>query len=66
MPRWCGRWRPFLRGTPDVTGDGIPDIWALSPDGSVKVFAGGATQLGAGVTVISAGSGWGTTKLSFG
>lgn len=56
----------FLRGTPDVTGDSIPDIWALSPDGSVKVFAGGATQLGAGVTVISAGSGWGTTKLSFG
>ncbi|WP_200308612.1 DNRLRE domain-containing protein [Streptomyces adelaidensis] len=56
----------FLYGTPDVTGDGIPDIWALAADGGVKFYKGGASTLGSGTTVISSASGWSTTKLSFG
>ncbi|KPI04194.1 hypothetical protein OK074_4721 [Actinobacteria bacterium OK074] len=55
-----------LYGTPDVTNDGVPDIWALAADGSVVVHKGGATAIGSGTVVISAGSGWATTKLAFG
>ncbi|MGW0709654.1 hypothetical protein ACWD4G_27495 [Streptomyces sp. NPDC002643] len=55
----------LLYGTPDVTGDGIPDIWTLTSGGSVKVYAGGAKALGSGVEVISASSGW-AAKLAFG
>ncbi|MFB8773572.1 FG-GAP-like repeat-containing protein [Streptomyces broussonetiae] len=55
-----------LRGTPDVTGDGVPDIWSLTADGSVKFFKGGASTLGGGVAVISSGSSWGTTRLMLG
>ncbi|MPY56808.1 DNRLRE domain-containing protein [Streptomyces spongiae] len=53
-------------GSPDVTGDGIPDIWALASDGTVKFHKGGAATLGAGTAVISAASEWATTKLTFG
>ncbi|WP_406477743.1 FG-GAP-like repeat-containing protein [Streptomyces sp. NBC_01615] len=56
---------PQLYGTPDVTGDGIPDIWTLTSDHSVKVYAGGAKSLGSGTEVISSASGW-EAKLAFG
>jgi len=56
---------PQLYGTPDVTGDGIPDIWTLTSDHSVKVYAGGAKALGSGTEVISSASGW-EAKLAFG
>ncbi|MEU5343998.1 DNRLRE domain-containing protein [Streptomyces sp. NPDC020766] len=55
-----------LYGTPDVTGDDIPDIWALASDGAIKFYKGGAATLGTGTTVISSGSEWATTKLAFG
>ncbi|MFF3504462.1 DNRLRE domain-containing protein [Streptomyces sp. NPDC003247] len=55
-----------LRGTPDVTGDAIPDIWALSSAGSIYFYKGGAATIGTGTAVISADSLWGTTKLMFG
>ncbi|GAA3809881.1 VCBS repeat-containing protein [Streptomyces phyllanthi] len=55
-----------IHGSPDVTGDGIPDIWALASDGSIKFYKGGATTLGTGTAVISASSEWATTKLSLG
>ncbi|GAA4813444.1 DNRLRE domain-containing protein [Streptomyces ziwulingensis] len=55
-----------LRGTPDVSGDGIPDIWALSSTGDVYFHKGGAKTIGAGVAVITRTSEWATTKLAFG
>ncbi|MGW0604378.1 FG-GAP-like repeat-containing protein [Streptomyces sp. NPDC002640] len=56
----------FLRGTPDVNKDGIPDIWTMTADGSIAFYKGGKTTLGTATTVISAGSEWDQTKLSFG
>lgn len=56
---------PLLYGTPDVTRDGIPDIWSLTSDGSVKIYAGGTKTLGTGTEVISSGSEW-NKKLAFG
>jgi hypothetical protein len=55
-----------LRGTPDVTGDGIPDIWALASTGSIYFYKGGASAIGTGTAVISSTSEWATTKLAFG
>ncbi|MFF8973199.1 DNRLRE domain-containing protein [Streptomyces sp. NPDC014995] len=55
-----------LRGTPDVTQDGIPDIWAPSSAGSIYFYKGGATVIGTGTAVISSTSEWMTTKLAFG
>jgi len=55
-----------LYGTPDVTGDAIPDIWALASDGTIKIYAGGSAAIGSGTAVISADSEWATTKLTFG
>ncbi|MFF5104365.1 DNRLRE domain-containing protein [Streptomyces sp. NPDC000134] len=55
-----------LRGTPDVTGDGIPDIWALASTGSIYFYKGGASVIGTGTAVISSASEWATTKLAFG
>ncbi|MGP2441796.1 DNRLRE domain-containing protein [Streptomyces sp. JW3] len=55
-----------LRGTPDVTGDDIPDMWALSSTGDVYFYKGGAAVIGAGTAVITRTSEWATTKLAFG
>lgn len=55
-----------LYGTPDVTGDKIPDIWALASTGSFYFYKGGASVVGTGAAVISSASSWATTKLTFG
>lgn len=55
-----------LRGTPDVTKDGIPDIWAPASDGQIYFYKGGPSAIGTGTAVISAASEWKTTKLTFG
>ncbi|KUL40869.1 hypothetical protein ADL12_12535 [Streptomyces regalis] len=55
-----------LRGTADVTRDGIPDLWALRSDGAIYFYKGGASVIGTGTAVISAPSDWKTTKLAFG
>ncbi|MFG2935179.1 FG-GAP-like repeat-containing protein [Streptomyces sp. NPDC048282] len=52
---------PHFFGTPDVTGDDIPDIWALNSDGSVDVYAGGSAAIGAATRVISANTTWSST-----
>ncbi|MFJ5102411.1 DNRLRE domain-containing protein [Streptomyces sp. NPDC088554] len=65
---WTKSAKPIhlVYGTPDVTGDGIPDIWALTDDGGIAIHKGGKATLGAATTVISADSGWKTSKLTFG
>ncbi|MEV7427950.1 FG-GAP-like repeat-containing protein [Streptomyces sp. NPDC091212] len=65
---WTTAAKPIhlVYGTPDVTGDGIPDIWAVTDDGAIAIYKGGKSALGAPTTVISAGSGWKTNKLRFG
>ncbi|MFD9410176.1 VCBS repeat-containing protein [Streptomyces sp. NPDC059989] len=43
---WGRAARPMLLGTPDATGDGIPDVWAVDANGNEYLFKGGATTLG--------------------
>ncbi|MGW2552221.1 hypothetical protein [Streptomyces sp. NPDC001635] len=53
-------WTPstvrLLLGTPDANHDGIPDMWAVMNDGSVRMYTGGATAVGSYTTVVS--NGW--------
>ncbi|WP_426364178.1 FG-GAP repeat domain-containing protein [Streptomyces sp. E-08] len=57
----------FLFGTPDATGDGIPDVWTVRTDGAVRFYAGGRTVLsGSGTEMISATAGGWTGKLAVG
>ncbi|TFV29718.1 hypothetical protein E4K10_49550 [Streptomyces sp. T1317-0309] len=46
----------LLLGTPDANHDGIPDMWAVMNDGSVRMYTGGATAVGSYTTVVS--NGW--------
>ncbi|MET7484708.1 DNRLRE domain-containing protein [Streptomyces sp. NPDC005538] len=64
---WTETAKPTLHfyGTPDVTGDAIPDIWALNSDGSVDIYAGGGAAIGTATTVISANTTW-FAKLALG
>ncbi|MFD9459542.1 FG-GAP-like repeat-containing protein [Streptomyces sp. NPDC060027] len=56
---WFSSSVPFLFGTPDVNKDGIPDIWSVRPDGSVRFHAGGKTALtGSGTEVVPANDYW--------
>ena len=60
---WTSTNIPMMTGTPDVTGDGIPDIWALDSAGKVRFYKPSATDTGAGTTVIVGG--W-EAKKAFG
>ncbi|MFI2432340.1 FG-GAP repeat domain-containing protein [Streptomyces sp. NPDC018693] len=51
---------PLLYGSPDVTGDGIPDVWATNSAGDLLLFKGGATSLGTS-TRLRTGT-WGNVK----
>jgi len=59
---WSSTIVPRFFAVPDVTGDAIPDLWAHMSDGSVRLYAGGKTAIGAYTTVIGS---W-TGKLAFG
>ncbi|MFE0509507.1 DNRLRE domain-containing protein [Streptomyces sp. NPDC058964] len=58
----------LLFGTPDANGDGIPDIWALKADGTVRFYAGSRTVLsGSGTEIVGNGDGVGwKNKLAIG
>ncbi|MFE9127796.1 hypothetical protein ACFYOF_20715 [Streptomyces sp. NPDC007148] len=60
-------WTPttvrLLLGTLDANHDGIPDMWAVMNDGSVRMYTGGATAVGSYTTVVS--NGW-EGKLTLG
>ncbi|WP_330348710.1 FG-GAP-like repeat-containing protein [Streptomyces sp. NBC_00582] len=51
---------PLIYGTPDVTGDGLPDIWTTNAAGALLLYEGGATAIGTSSTLRS--SGWDTVK----
>ncbi|MER6243116.1 hypothetical protein [Streptomyces griseorubiginosus] len=59
---WSPTEMPRLLGIPDVTTDGVPDIWAHMSDGSVRLYSGGKSVVGGSTTVIG---NW-TGKLTFG
>ncbi|MEV6178810.1 FG-GAP-like repeat-containing protein [Streptomyces sp. NPDC052015] len=46
---------PQIYGTPDATGDGIPDVWATNAAGALLLYDGGATSLGSATTLRSSG-----------
>ncbi len=50
----------LMMGTPDVTGDRIPDIWAIASDGTIRFYTCTSTSGGSAVTVT--GGGWSSTK----
>ncbi|MBT2487694.1 DNRLRE domain-containing protein [Streptomyces sp. ISL-96] len=50
----------LLLGTPDVNGDGIPDIWTIKADGAVRFYAGTRGEMAhGGVQILSVGNGVG-------
>ncbi|MCX2970997.1 MULTISPECIES: DNRLRE domain-containing protein [Streptomyces] len=38
---WSRANMPMLRGTPDVTGDGVPDFWGVHHEGALYLYPGG-------------------------
>ncbi|MFF4371472.1 DNRLRE domain-containing protein [Streptomyces sp. NPDC001594] len=45
---WDSTTWPLLRGTPDVNGDGIPDLYLTHNDGTLHLYYGGRTAIGNG------------------
>ncbi|MFD7547059.1 DNRLRE domain-containing protein [Streptomyces sp. NPDC059816] len=63
---WSVAGTPFAVGTPDADGDGIPDIWSVRSDGSVRFHPGSRTALsGDGGLMIGPNSHW-KTRLAVG
>ncbi|WP_137994231.1 FG-GAP-like repeat-containing protein [Streptomyces vilmorinianum] len=54
---------PKIQGTPDATGDGIPDLWAVMADGTLRFYAGARTTHGTSTLV---GEGGWTGLLTLG
>ncbi|MGW3398464.1 FG-GAP repeat domain-containing protein [Streptomyces hydrogenans] len=55
---WSATNIPMIKGTPDVTADGIPDLWAVKSDGTLHLYKGGRTTHGT-ATLVGEG-GWTT------
>ncbi|WTW98811.1 FG-GAP-like repeat-containing protein [Streptomycetaceae bacterium NBC_01309] len=41
---WQQTYYPFMQAIPDVTGDGIPDLWAVTATGTRHLWSGGRTN----------------------
>ncbi|MFF0086040.1 DNRLRE domain-containing protein [Streptomyces canus] len=65
---WSSSSIRLLFGTPDANGDGIPDIWTLRVDGTVRFYPGSRTVLsGSGTEIVGNGDGIGwKNKLTVG
>ncbi|GHD62671.1 FG-GAP-like repeat-containing protein [Streptomyces goshikiensis] len=57
---WTAANIPMVMGTPDTSGDGIPDLWALTGSGTVKLYRCTETDTTGGVLVVVGG--WGAMK----
>lgn len=42
---WSRSALPIVTGTPDVNGDGLPEVWAMFANGDVRVYPGRAAGL---------------------
>ncbi|MFF7887697.1 hypothetical protein ACH40F_40430 [Streptomyces sp. NPDC020794] len=63
---WSSTDVPLLIGTPDVTSDAIPDIWAVKSNGSARLQPGRRTSLtGTGSEIIGPASYW-QTRIAIG
>ncbi|MEU9174057.1 FG-GAP-like repeat-containing protein [Streptomyces sp. NPDC048420] len=63
---WLSSEVPLLMGTPDANSDGIPDIWAVNANGSVRFHPGSRTVLsGTGAEIIAPASYW-KTRIAIG
>lgn len=63
---WLKTSVPLLMGTPDANGDGVPDIWSIRSDGSVRFHAGSRTVLsGTGIQIIGPKDYW-LTRIAVG
>ncbi|MGY5102963.1 DNRLRE domain-containing protein [Streptomyces sp. 900105245] len=63
---WTTASIPHIMGTPDANGDGIPDVWTVRSDGSVRFYAGGRdTMTGSGTEVVGLTSWW-KTRIAVG
>ncbi|MFE9097641.1 DNRLRE domain-containing protein [Streptomyces sp. NPDC007264] len=62
---WYSSSMPFLFGTPDADNDGIPDIWAVRSDGSVRFYAPSRTDTGSGTEVVGPTTWW-KTRIAVG
>ncbi|MFJ5137587.1 DNRLRE domain-containing protein [Streptomyces sp. NPDC088707] len=63
---WSSTSIPRLIGTPDVTGDGIPDVWTVPANGSVRLYAGARNVLPGGGTEIMTPRDYWRTRLAIG
>ncbi|MFJ2439335.1 FG-GAP-like repeat-containing protein [Streptomyces sp. NPDC087658] len=60
---WSSTSIPHLMGTPDVTGDGVPDLWTVLGNGSVRLHPGSRTALsGSGAEIIAPAGYWKTRQ----
>ncbi|MFF4043725.1 DNRLRE domain-containing protein [Streptomyces sp. NPDC001816] len=55
-----------ILGTPDANGDGIPDVWTVRSDGSVRFYAGDRASLPGSGTEIIGPSSWWKTRIAVG
>ncbi|MGV9954137.1 DNRLRE domain-containing protein [Streptomyces cellulosae] len=56
----------LLIGTPDANNDGVPDIWTVRTDGTVRFYAGSKTALsGAGSEIVGTSVYW-KTRMAIG
>ncbi|MEU9699761.1 DNRLRE domain-containing protein [Streptomyces sp. NPDC047981] len=53
---WAAAYVPKIMGTPDATGDGIPDLWAVLSDGSLYFYPGGRDFHG--TRLVASQGGW--------
>ncbi|MFE2231712.1 DNRLRE domain-containing protein [Streptomyces sp. NPDC059442] len=66
-PGWAPANITLFMGTPDASGDGIPDFWAMYKTGNVRFYRGGRTSHEASYSnVIQTGDDMWTDKVTFG
>ncbi|WP_210593554.1 DNRLRE domain-containing protein [Streptomyces sp. GESEQ-35] len=63
---WAVSSVPFLLGTPDANSDGIPDIWAVRSDGSVRFHSGGRTTTSNTGTAVVGPTTWWAKRIAVG